>query len=217
MKRLLERHINAGVGTQKLAFPELAGNYQVVGAIELGLWIPATVLGILGKRLLKKRTKNAMKRIKLTQNKYALIDNEDFKKVSKFNWYAKKISNIYYATHGVRVGGKDKTVFLHQFILNFPNKLIDHKDRNGLNNQKENLRICTPTQNGANKIKQSNKTSSKYKGVYWHRLSSRWVAQVGINNKCYNLGSFKTESEAAKIYNKKARELFGNFARLNIL
>jgi hypothetical protein len=92
--------------------------------------------------------------------------------------------------------------------------LIDHKDRNVFNNQKFNLRFCSLQENARNKSKIEG-SSSKYKGVCWDKKRFKWVSRITINRKAIHLGYFLDEIEAAKIYDIKAKELFGDFAVLN--
>ena len=156
---------------------------------------------------------NAMKEIQLTQGKVALVDDEDFDRVSQFKWFADKHNHSFYACRkGCRVNGKQKTISMHGFILN--GKWIDHRDGDGLNNQKSNLRFCNNQQNQMNTRPQIN-NSSKYKGVYYFKRDNRFKSQVWFNGKSYYVGTFDSEIEAAKAYDKKALELFGEFARLN--
>src|SRR6185369_10082175 len=109
-----------------------------------------------------------MKRIKLTQGKCALVDDEDFERVSQFKWVADKDkNNLWYASRHFPLGnGKRTTQKMHTFILNGLKK-VDHKNSDGLDNQKHNLRPATTSQNGANRRKQARKTSSVFKGVWW--------------------------------------------------
>jgi hypothetical protein len=90
---------------------------------------------------------------------------------------------------------------------------IDHEDHDGLNNQKENLRICSHSKNMQNAKKQKRTTSSMYKGVCIHRTS--FAANIQLDKKQIYIGLFKTEEDAAKAYDKKAIELFGKYAYLN--
>lgn len=170
-----------------------------------------------------------MKKILLTQGKIALVDDEDYKRLSKFKWNYEGTGGSNYAKRSVRVQGlqNQKTIRMCCEILQ-TNELIDHKDTNGLNYQKSNLRLCTSAQNAQNRKKPKMKTSSKYKGisatyyksVYSDYLSITWVANIGFTNifgrsvQKY-LGRFKVEEEAAKAYDEAAREHFGDFARLN--
>mgnify|MGYP001589655141 CR=1 FL=1 len=153
-----------------------------------------------------------MKKIKLTQNKYAIIDNGDFERVNKLKWY---YDSTGYAAHK---SGKI-AIRMHQFILNTPKGMItDHINHDKLDNRKINIRICLRMNNLWNMRKSRGK--SKYKGVYFNGSDGRikrWVAQIRANNKVKNLGYFLTEEEAAQQYNKFAKMLHGKFAWLNFI
>ncbi len=156
-----------------------------------------------------------MVEIPLTQGKFALIDDEDYDMVSLFKWYIIKNFNTYYAMTKVTINKKRFSILMHRLILNAkPDELSDHKNHNGLDNRRENIRLCTQQQNCMNRKSRIN-TSSIYKGVYWHKRERRWRAQVKLNNKSFHLGYFYSEIFAAGVYDKKAKELFGEFARLN--
>ena len=159
-----------------------------------------------------------MKLIPLTQGQFAMVDDEDFDFINQWKWYASKDVRTFYARTNIWLHkiGKQKTVRMHRYILllNNPSVLVDHKDCNGLNNQKNNLRIATPYQNAANKSSIQN-GYSKYLGVSWHIKIKRWEARISKNNKSHYLGVFKNEVDAAIAYNKKATELHGEFANLN--
>lgn len=157
-----------------------------------------------------------MKQIKLTQGKVALVDDEDFELLNQWKWYANKKCGFCYAVrHFKAISGKrDKKSMLHRQIMNCPEGLeIDHINHNGLDNKKSNLRICTRSQNQPNQ--KAKKHSSKYKGVSWHKASKKWQAMIVYNNRQIYIGLFDSEIEAAKAYDKKALELFGEFACLN--
>lgn len=149
-----------------------------------------------------------MRKIKLTQKKYALVDDEDFEKLNAIKWFFNDgYAKAYY---------NGKHILMHRFLLNISqrNIFIDHIDMNRSNNQKKNLRICTCSQNFQNKtVTSANRTGVK--GVRWNKYDNRFTAQIGINRKNIYIGNFKTLKEAKIAYNKKAIELFGNFAYLN--
>ncbi len=92
--------------------------------------------------------------------------------------------------------------------------VVDHIDRDGLNNARSNLRLCSQAQNSRNAVS-NNGASSKYKGVCRYRKIKRWRATIKFNKRSYNLGYFTDEIAAAKAYDKKAVEFFGQFAYLN--
>ena len=157
-----------------------------------------------------------MKTITLTQGKVALVDEEDFERANQFNWYAAKAkSGLWYARRNITVGkGKQKTQRLHQFLMPDISQ-IDHKDGDGLNCQRKNLRPATSVQNQANQKKQTGR-SSKFKGVNFHKVTGLWQANICKHQRQIYLGVFQTEEQAAQAYDRKAVELFGEFAKLNL-
>lgn len=147
----------------------------------------------------------------------ALVDDEDFTRVDQFNWYADKIGSTYYAKRRVRDGGKSTTISMHRFITNTESGMdVDHKDKNGLNNQKSNLRVCTRSQNMWNQRPQKN-GKSKYLGVSFDKRDKKWKAQICTHYKRKVIGRFNSEDDAAMAYNSYARHLHGEFAHINIL
>lgn len=155
-----------------------------------------------------------MKEIQLTRGMVAFIDDEDFKIVSAHSWNCIKtdIDGLFYA--GTNVGSRNARTVLYMHKLLMGGKLIDHINGNGLDNRRSNLRFCTHAQNCANKNKKSG-TSSKYKGVFWYKRDSKWRSFIQKEGKKYFLGNFEKEVDAAIAYNLKAKELFGDFAKLN--
>ncbi len=155
-----------------------------------------------------------MKVIELTQGKVALVDDEDFEQLNRYKWCANKNFNNFYALRTVVLkGGRHKTIKMHREILGLadPKILIDHRDGNGLNNQRENLRICTNQQNRRNSRKRK-RTSSQYKGVSFFKRKKKWHARIGINGKLVPLGYFVNEEDAANAYAQAAKKYFGVFA-----
>jgi hypothetical protein len=101
------------------------------------------------------------------------------------------------------------------FIPNIENKEhVDHIDRNSLNNHVSNLRWATIIENSGNKSSYKN-SFSKYKGVSFHKLNKKWETKIQVNGRKIHLGYFTCEKEAALVYNKKAKEVFGEFALIN--
>lgn len=160
-----------------------------------------------------------MKEIELTQGLVALVDDDMFDELNKFKWCAHrsvKSKNTFYAVRNKRAGRKVVGNFLmHREILKPPDGMdTDHRDGNGLNNQRYNLRTCTRTQNNANRKPYLN-TLSKFKGVSWRKDRDKWRAYIKIDRQYIHLGHFDLEIDAAIAYDTKAIELFGEFARLN--
>lgn len=157
-----------------------------------------------------------MKKIKLTQGKFALVDDEDFERVNKLKWYASFHPKRNVFTSIRRIG--NKTIYMHQFIMNTISKghnySIDHMDHDPLNNQKSNLRVCNNSENMRNRGRQKNNKSGA-KGVCYVSERGKFKSYIKLNNKLMHLGYYNTLQEAALAYNKKALELFGEFAYLN--
>jgi hypothetical protein len=155
-----------------------------------------------------------MHEIVLASGHKALVDDADFELVNKHKWHLKKGPYTFYAQ--CRLKNSDVFLRMHRFILGVinPKVLIDHKDLNGLNNQRDNLRVCTSSQNLQNAPRKSNNTSG-FKGVSWNKEKKRWVAKTKFNGKYVFIGRFRKKEDAARAYDKKALELFGEFARTN--
>lgn len=157
-----------------------------------------------------------MKEIPLTRGQVALVDDENYEMLNKHNWQALKSYKCWYAQRTVKVDGKRKPIMMHRFILGLPSSRFpqtDHKNGNGLDNRKANLRICSPSENCFNRGKKS-LSSSKYKGVYRVR-NGKWAAHIKISSKDFHLGRYDREEYAARVYDAAARRHYGEFARTN--
>ena len=152
-----------------------------------------------------------MKEIKLTQNRYAIVDDEDFMELCKYKWYF----NGRYAARGKYSNGKSKKIFMHRVILKTTNgKESDHINGDGLDNTRKNLRVCTRSQNLRNQNK-SFSSKSGFKGVCFNKERGKWHARIWITGKNKHLGYFTEKTEAALSYNVAARDCFGEFASFN--
>lgn len=152
--------------------------------------------------------------IALSREKWALVDIDDFYKISNLTWCY--MTNGYASTHTSRKLGKSRLLYMHRVVMGNPEgKEIDHINNDPLDNRKHNLRVATRSENMRN-YKRLTKGSSQYKGVCWAKEENRWKAQIGFDKVNYHIGYFKTEEEAAKAYDEKAKELFGEFAYINI-
>ena len=158
-----------------------------------------------------------MKNIKLTQNKVALVDDDMFDELNQHKWYAVKHRNTFYARRNVYNNERSaKTICMHRQILGLTDKNIyaDHRDLNGLNNQKDNIRACSHSENARN-LKSHIGSTSKFKGVSFHKQSKKWVSQIMINRKQIHLGLFEDEEAAAKKYDVYAKLHYREYANLN--
>ncbi|HDZ13321.1 hypothetical protein LCGC14_1284510 [marine sediment metagenome] len=157
-----------------------------------------------------------MKRIPLTQGQFALVDDEDYEELSKHKWCLRqKGDGLFYAGRNNWHDKKSHSITIHQQLMNLPeNHEIDHRDGNGLDNRRSNLRVCTHRQNLQNQKRQKNNKCG-FKGVHWNNSSKKWRAKIFVNGKNIHLGVFFCLIQAAKAYNKAAVRYFGEFARVN--
>ncbi len=143
------------------------------------------------------------------KDKILLLDKEDFKKYKSYRFYLKKDGYCLIYKKGIG------TLNFHRTVTNCPKGLtVDHINRNPFDNRKTNLRICTLKQNGANQSI-STRNKSGFKGVHWCKHKNRWRSIIITGGKRYHVGYFSDKIEAAKRYNEKAKELFGEFAYIN--
>lgn len=151
--------------------------------------------------------------IPLNNGMVTLIDDEDYERVSKYKWEARKHSHAYYADSIERV----RKVSMHRFIMGLEKgdkRLVDHRDNNTLNNKKDNLRVCNAHESARARRKSKN-NSSGFKGVCWSKRSSKWCAYIKVDYKKIHLGRYPDVIEAAKAYDEAATKYFGEFAITN--
>lgn len=153
------------------------------------------------------------KRIKLANSdKYTILDDDDYEEFKEYPW---RESQYGYAIVCKAFNKRSHTFMLHREIAKPPKTMsVDHINGDTLDNRKSNLRVVTHGENMRNQKMRIN-NSSGYKGVSWHTVRDKWRARVHFEGKEYHVGLFEDKHEAARAYNKKARELFGEYARLN--
>ena len=159
-----------------------------------------------------------MREVPLTRGYVALVDDEDYERVVAAGpWCAEQHPHTLYAS---RPKGTPRR--MHGLILNASAGLqIDHINGDGLDNRRDNLRICNKAQNQLNVPKETRttyggqQTSSRFKGVCWDKTRRLWQAGIGFGNRRRALGRFGSEEEAARAYDAAAVHLFGPYARTN--
>jgi hypothetical protein len=146
--------------------------------------------------------------VPLTKGYEAIIDAKDVDIVCKFNWMAYEKKNTVYAVRNDPEG--TALIRLHRLIMNAPKGLeVDHIDRNGLNNTRENLRICDRCQNMRNVGPRDSKGT---KGISWHKRTGKWQARIVAGGAQIYLGVYETEQMAQNAYNDACIRLHGDFA-----
>ena len=142
---------------------------------------------------------------------YSLVDKEDYEKIKNTKWhlYSWNLNNGYAQGHM-----NNKLILMHKYLMNDNEDLIDHINNNRLDNRLSNLRKSCDFLNNYNRTKTKN-SSSKYFGVHYDKSRKKYMAQIIKDGKHYSIGRFENEEEAAKARDKKAIELYGDFAKLN--
>jgi hypothetical protein len=157
--------------------------------------------------------------IKISKGNTVIVDFENYDELSLYKWYSVKGKNgNWYSARDIFENGKRKVILMHRHIIGAKHgEVVDHKNCNGLDNRKQNLRTATYSQNNMNRRK-GNRVVSKYKGV--SKVNERkgmWRARIMIGKKEIYICKSKDEKKCALAYNKKASEIFGDFALLNVV
>jgi hypothetical protein len=158
----------------------------------------------------------SFRKIYLGEGEFTIIEPPDYYAYSKYKWILSADGNNFYAVREAKIGPKKtKIVSLHREIMNAPKGiLVDHRNGDGLDNRRENLRLATYSQNNINKPKKAN-TSSIFRGVCFEKCCQEWGVFTRVNGKQKRIGRFKDEVEAARAYDRAALKYHGEFARLN--
>lgn len=159
-----------------------------------------------------------MKKIPLTRGLFALVDDGDYDWLAQWKWYSAECRNgvTYARRHISDESGMRRELSMHREIMGLSGKspFVDHRNRNGLDNRKSNLRICSRSQNRINAAPTLGGTS-KYKGVSHHGQMDKWSARLVVNGKNLYLGVYTSQREAAIAYDLSAISYYGDFAYLN--
>jgi hypothetical protein len=157
----------------------------------------------------------AFRRIPLTQGKFAIVDPDDYHRLSKYKWQTdSERRRTSYARRMANLDGKRKCVLMHREIIPVPdNMVVDHINHNGLDNRKANLRPATVAQNACNR--RHTKDAKKFKGLVWDKRRNKWHVRFGCNGKKIHVGYFDDQITAAHAYDQAAKKHHGQFAALN--
>lgn len=156
--------------------------------------------------------------IQLTRGYFSIVDAADYDWLTQWKWHANDSKGrLVYAERNGGVTDRERKIIMHRVITNAPKGMeVDHRDGDGLNNRRSNLRLCTHSENMKNKSKVCN-TSSQYKGVYWSRHANKWKATITLNKTAIHLGYYDKEHDACLAYNLAAVQYFGPFAKINLV
>lgn len=153
------------------------------------------------------------RRIKLTRGRYAIVDVEDFERLNQYKW---QWSRCGYAKRSVYKSGKQADTYMHTVVCPVPAGMVtDHANRNKLDNRKANLRPATRRQNVWNCSSKTENEKTRYHGISWRKDIKRWRVRLTISGRRQAFGCYTDEVEAAKAYDRLAKQYRGEFAVLN--
>lgn len=181
-------------------------------------WLEVFLAGpvLLYRRL---RYGYTFRKIPLTKGKYAIVDPDDYYRLSEYKWFASGgcYNKFYAVCRKPDPNGKGtKVICMHREVANTPEGLVcDHINGRTLDNRKSNLRSATRSQNIWNSRKTSRPGYSKYKGITFYKRHQNWGAQIIVDGRRIFLDKFREEIQAAKAYDRAAKKYFGEFAVLN--
>lgn len=152
-----------------------------------------------------------MKQIKFPKNRYALVDDRDYLKILKYKWH---IDGRGYVMRNRLTKDDGSPIQLHRLILNpSQDKQVDHINGDRLDNRRDNLRVCSKSQNMCNRGPQKNNTSG-FKGIYYDKFAEKWRAKANFNGKVYSIARSKSKDKVIRAYNRLISKIQGEFAKL---
>jgi HNH endonuclease len=188
--------------------------------ISFSLPVP-TILVRLAVRLVlvyrRLRYGHTFRRIKLTRGQYALVDVEDFERLNEYSWYCTSYGYAMCRTVPEKLRkGKKRHAYMHRLLCPVPEEMVvDHINRNKLDNRKANLRPATKRQNAWNGTFKKRAGKTCYRGVLWDKALKKWRVRLDINGRRKSFGVYADEIEAAKAYDRVVKKYRGEFAVLN--
>jgi len=185
--------------------------------IDIPDWLERLIvwLALLYRRI---RYGYSFRRIPITQGKFAIVDPEDYERLKKYKWYARKGPKTFYAVRYISIYENQdrKNAYMHNLVIDVPDGMFcDHINYNGLDNRKANLRPATHAQNVWHRRKFRINSRSRYIGIDWVKDVKKWRARIRYRGERFSLGLFESEITAAKAYDKAARKFHKEFAVLN--
>lgn len=158
-----------------------------------------------------------MKEIQLSRGYKAIVDDEDYDRLSQWRWNISTCNGGVYPTRGERIEGtkpqRRRVVRMHVEIMNPPaGMLVDHINGDTLDNRRCNLRVCTKGQNQMN-MRRNSRNTSGYRGVHWNKKNKKWTAIIRVANRKHYLGLFESVEAAATAYAEASRKYHGEFGR----
>lgn len=158
-------------------------------------------------------TQSETVQVPISRGYFVTIDKDDYERVTQWKWTALPTQWTVYARRNVKKNGKQHSLYLHRFIMGDPEGLeVDHRDCNGLNNSKSNLRVANDSQQNCNQRIQK-RSYSGIKGVGWNKTRGKWQAYIGLGQKTRHLGFYNTKEEAAAARATAANILHRDFVR----
>ena len=155
-----------------------------------------------------------MKQISLTQGHFAVVDDDDFKTLSVFKWYAAKTTKAgdFYAVRGIRRRGTYQNVRMHRVIMSAKTgEVVDHRNHNTLDNRKDNLRLVTNSQNAMNRKGANINSRTGIRGVYFDNVEKKFRATIRVDGRQKSIGRFRTIKAAAIAWDKAKNDFYGEY------
>jgi hypothetical protein len=155
-----------------------------------------------------------LKKLELLSGEEVILDDEDYERFKNVSW---RMHSGGYAVRSAYINKKNLSIRMHREIVGAkPGEYVDHINLNKLDNRRSNLRIATNAQNAWNQSKRPDNTSG-YKGVGFRKDKNKYRAEIKKDYRSYHLGYFDNKHDAARMYNFWAKDMFGEFARLNVI
>jgi hypothetical protein len=158
--------------------------------------------------------------IELTQGMHTLVSNEDYEWLMQWHWHVTKGNTTYYAVRYTRKAEVDLYPYRTRLSIHgvlyegriTQGLMVDHRNGNGLDNRRSNLRLCTNAQNLRNHTRAPKHSTTGITGVSWHKRDKRWRAYIKVNDKNVHLGYYKTIEEAIAVRRAAELQYFGKWA-----